>query len=62
MASIEQHPTFGMIENLLHQTGMQSMARSIADQMPDERHAQEREIADQIQNFVPYELIGKPEP
>ena len=57
---VEQHPAFRMIENLLHQTGMQRMSGSFGNQMSDKGQTQKGEVSDEIQDFMAHEFVGKP--
>src|SRR6476660_2117788 len=50
-----------MIENLLHQTGMQGMSRSVGNQMSDKGQTQEGEVTDEVQDFMPHKFVGKPQ-
>src|SRR6476620_8828634 len=50
-----------MIENLLHQTGMQGMSGSVGNQMSNKGQTQKREVTDKVQDFMAHKFIGKPQ-
>src|SRR6476661_2974753 len=50
-----------MIENLLHQTGMQGMSGSVGNQMSDKGQTQKGEVTDEIQDFMAHKFVGKPQ-
>ena len=61
MIGVQQYPTFRMFKDLLHQSGVQGMSRTIGNQMSDKGETEEREVADQVQDFVSDKLVRKAE-
>jgi hypothetical protein len=56
-----ESPGIGRIEQEPDGTDVKRVARPVRLEMAEERGAEERQVADEVQQLVPYKLVGKPE-
>ena len=57
-----RHPVHRALHELVHHGRVEAVAELVRDDAPDDRHADKRKVAEDVEDFVPHELVVVPEP
>ena len=57
----DERPRVGFLQHHRGEFGVQRVAAAVRDEVTNQRMADERHVADHIQNLVPHELVVEPE-